>query len=333
MLSLPKWTLLVVVAGALCVAFLRAPAAAQSNAADTVAQTEFDRVLKLALDEFDRGNWPEARSHFERAHELRPSARTLRAIAACAFEQRLYVDSIVYGQQALTDPRKPLDDKLRKEAEKLLERAYGFVAQLDLVLVPEEAQVLVDLKPPTWVAGKLLLDPGEHELQVTATGFEEAVHRFVAKPRESRTITIKLRPINAQPQAQIDATPSGEPTSSPSQAPDWALHRKVGISVGAVGLASLGASLAFALVAKSKHDDAGCTSAGCEDAAAKRLNDRAVTYANVSTATAVIGAASLGAGVAMFFWPAKWTRQGDVALKVAPALASRYSGASVEVVW
>jgi hypothetical protein len=35
----------------------------------------------------------------------------------------------------------------------------------------------------------------------------------------------------------------------------------------------------------------------------------------------------------MFFWPAKWTRQGDVALKVAPALASRYSGASVEVVW
>ncbi len=311
-----------------------ARAGAQPGPDDAPPQkTEFDRVLAQALTEFELGNWSEARSLFERGHELRPSARTLRAIAACAFEQRLYVDAISYAQQALAEPRKSLDAKQKKEMEQLLERAYGFVAQFELVVTPVDAQVTVDLKPPTIVASKLLLDPGEHEIHVSARGFEDSHHRFAAQPRESRTITIKLNPVEGESQAKANAGTNTQMVSSPVPNTGWRLHRKVGLGVGAAGLASLGASLTFALVAKAKHDDAGCTSTGCADASAKRSNDRAVTFANASTGTAIAGAAVLGAGAAMFFWPEKWTSRGDVALKVSPALASGYSGASLEVVW
>ncbi len=309
------------------------PQVAQAQAAAEAEQTEFDRVLKQALGEFDLGNWTEARALFERAHELRPSARTLRAIAMCAFEEKSYVAAIVHAQKALDDERKSLDGKQRKQMEQLLERAHGFVARIQLALTPSDAEVRVDLKPPTFMEGRLMLDPGEHELLVRAQGYQEAQHRIVVRPREERQLNLALVPMQVATATEPERKPSA-PTVTESAPRGLGTRRRGAIGVAAAGVAALGTGAVFGILAKGKRDDAGCEDGLCPDAAAKRDYDRAITYAHVSTGTVIAGAVLTGAGAALFFWPNKEPEDARHATaRVSPALGRTFAGLSVKGTW
>jgi hypothetical protein len=145
------------------------PTSAQS-ASDS---RDYNMLVREALAEFDDGNFPESRALFLRAHELQPSARTLRGLGVAAFALREYEDATRKLEEALASTVKPLDGQLRQETQNLLERAYGFVGRYELGLSPLHALILVDGAETDLHHGdRLLLSIGRHTLEARAPGYE-----------------------------------------------------------------------------------------------------------------------------------------------------------------
>lgn len=301
----------------LCRADDKAPVA--TSPAQPSDNPEYDRLLKEALGEFKLGNWTEARALFERAHELKPSARTLRAIGLSAFEEKSYAEAVAYLTAALTDQRRPLTDDQRKEAEYALKRSLGYVAQYDLEISPEGAEVLVDSRKPIILDGKLLLDPGKYQLEVTADGYQLTRESIVARPRESLKLRIELTPRLADG-ATAPQTAAADDDGLTTQ--QW-----IGIGVGAAGVVSLGVGAVFGLTAISKADDAGCERGRCPTDESGKLNDEAHDAGNIATVALIAGAVLGAAGAVLFFVPFGGEEKADAqALRVRPQISPRYAG-------
>ena len=312
-----------------------------SSAVDSVAaqdaeasnDADYDRVLKEALEEFGRGNWVEARTLFERAHQMQPSARTLRAIGLASFEEKRYVAALTALREALQMPVKPLTAKQRREVEDAIRRAEPFVIQYALELAPESAQVQVDGAPGVVIDGKLQLDPGGHELLISAEGYEAVQRRVVAESRGEAALRVQLRPAGAggtPGEATVVAGPSGATEATPAEQDGLSTIQYVGIGVGSAGVVTLGASLYFALSAKSKYDDSGCDDGGCRDEAAKELNDDALAAGDIATVTAIVGLVAVAAGTTLLIWnPSSETPGESARLEVTPFVSPAHAGAMV----
>lgn len=306
----------------------------------TAESSEVQRLLKQAVAEFELGNWTEARALFERVHELQPTARTLRAIGLCAFENKQYGAAIQYLTAALGDGRKPLDASSRKAISEVVERAHGYVAQYTLELTPADATLRVDDREPIVMDGKLLLDPGVHMLTLTAEGYSDLQQRVVAQPRERPVLRLALQPrVALVESASLTAearTPgaASAKASKENQPPSKLSKRQwIAIGVGSLGVASLAAGVATGLLAKSKNDDSGCESGACPDQAAKVENDKALRFANASTATFAIGGAALVAGALVYFvWPGVKPSEKSLA-QLTPVFSPGFGGAAWRSTW
>jgi len=132
---------------------------------------KYRAVIDLALAEYRLGNFAEARAQFEYAHKLYPNARSFRALGMVEFELRNYGDAIANLEMALASPLKPLEGKRRDDAVKLLSRARGYVARLNLQIDPDAASVVVDGVPvKIGSTGSLVLEVGDHILEFRAPG-------------------------------------------------------------------------------------------------------------------------------------------------------------------
>jgi hypothetical protein len=298
--------------------WLWAPALADSTGA-------YDGVLRQALDEFERGNWIEARAYFERAHALQPSARTLRAIGLCAFEEKQYVLAATTLQQALEHAEKPLDARQRKEVSDTRARAESFIVRYTLELTPADARVEVDGAAPSLDGAALRLDPGRHDIVVSADGYQSAQRAIVAQPNMPGSLRVALEPKAAaqRASAQPEAPPVEPPSAAPTQAhePQLTTLQLVGIGVGVAGVLSLGASLYFTLDAASTYDESGCADGGCRDEAALALNREALDAGNIATVTAIAGLVAVGAGAVLFFAGGAGDEESGAQLSFMPVVA------------
>ena len=171
------------------------PPAPRVNAvSDASADSVYQARIADALEEFDRGNWAEARHHFLEAHERRPTARTMRGLGVVAFELRRYVESVGWLERALASTAVPLTDSQRGEVQVALERARGFVGRYELVLDPEQAEVRVDGAPlELHQDGALWLDVGEHELVVSATGYKTLTRKLSVQGGKLERLELTLQ--------------------------------------------------------------------------------------------------------------------------------------------
>jgi hypothetical protein len=119
-------------------------AAAQAPERRSSSADDYNALVQEAVREFDARNYEEARALFLRAHALRPSARTLRAIGATAFELRDYVSAARNLEQALDSKERPLEGDLLEESKALLARSYGFLGRYSVLVEPAEATLFVD---------------------------------------------------------------------------------------------------------------------------------------------------------------------------------------------
>lgn len=179
-------------------------AASQSAARD--AGESYGALVQEAVEEFNRGHWEEAGALFKRAHALRPNARTLRGIGLSAFESRRYVDTVQHLTQALSTTANPLTRKQREEVQRTLQKAERLVSKLRLRLHPPEARVTVDGSPIELDAEETLLDPGAHELAISAPAHRLQTHRVQMRAGEQVELEIALEPA---PESQ----PSGQPAT------------------------------------------------------------------------------------------------------------------------
>jgi tetratricopeptide (TPR) repeat protein len=263
--------LLVLLLGWASAVFAQAPAAPSAAAAGPEpapsaadpppeVQAQYRDVVERAVIEYDAGRWAEARALFLRAHELWPSARTLRTLGMTSFELRAYAQALQELQGALDDARRPLPEDQRAQVVALIDQARAFVGRYRVQVSPPEAEVLVDGAPHALGAdGMLLLEVGRHELRARAPGHAELTRRLDVRGREDEAIALQLSAEGAQA-APAPAAAFAPPASSAPATTDAAVVEPEGgdllftwIAAGTT-VALAGTSLALWLVSDNKYD-------------------------------------------------------------------------------
>lgn len=256
---------------------------------ETSSSPELRAVLEEAVVEYDAGRYPEALALLRRAHELEPTARTLRGIGMAAFETRQYVLAVRALREALSSTARPLTGAQRADAEALLARALRFVARVRIELEPRDATLRVDgarVEPEP--DGSLLLDPGPRVLT--------AQH----PQRASRTLEVRIEPgvgqdlaLTLEPIATELRAPSPAPLESGDEGLLWA-----GAGLGIAATFALAASAATGVIAMSDRDTlaAECgvyTCAGSLIATRDRARTLSLTTDVLGGISAALGATSV----------------------------------------
>ena len=164
---------------------------AHDEAANELSSPEYARLVSDAIREYQLHHFAEARSLFSKAHSLVPSARTLRGLGAVEFELRNYGSTVSYLEGALASDIRPLTGELRERTERLLERARGFVARLELTVRPLSCLAVID-GVPVVQAREVVLEVGDHVLEFQAPGYIPEKRTVHVKGGEVQRLEIAL---------------------------------------------------------------------------------------------------------------------------------------------
>ena len=157
----------------------------------------YEDASSAGLSAFDAGHYLEAKTHFEAAHRLWPTARSLRALGHCEYELRNYAVAVQLLEQSLASTVRPLSDTQRAESKELLQRARGYVANCRIRTVPANSKVAIDgVAVPEGGAGIVLLPVGPHVVQVQAEGYQPRRREFeiVGSVDQELLVELSARP-------------------------------------------------------------------------------------------------------------------------------------------
>lgn len=257
---------------------------------------EYERVIAEALAEFEAGHWVEALALFSRANDIYPNARVLRGIGMASFELRDYVSAAQALQQALDSTERALTPEQRSAVEELLSRSTQFVGRLRLEVQPTPDTVLVDGRPGVLVDGVVLLNPGSHEVTLSAAGFQSAVRTVESAGGAETLVVVTLTPDAGE---QVEPSPvdlTMPPTSSDERGrgPLWTL----GWATAGAGAAAGVAAVLTGVFAQRMHDDLDASCGGPCPQDRQADIDRGTRLARTSTGLTFTSVAALGAGVA-----------------------------------
>jgi tetratricopeptide (TPR) repeat protein len=223
------------------------PALAQAQVA---APEDYEHVIARALTAYAGKRFDEARSLFEQAHTLQPSARTLRGLGLTAFALNRYTVAKPELEAALIDERKPLTREQRDEVIKFLTWMRTNLGTLRLEFSPAHAIALVDAAPVN--PGSQLLELGAHALEVRANGYESREEHFVLEHEKPLNLRIDLfrlpsdPAVVAEPQAQTRSTllaaNQPERDASPSLVEHWWFWTALAVVVGGSAVAIVAAT-------------------------------------------------------------------------------------------
>lgn len=224
----------------------------------SVAQEDYDSLIRDALAEFEAGRYEEAATLFGRAHEQNPSARTHRGLGLAYFEGRHYVLAVRHLRAALADRRRALNAQQRSSAQDVLRRAEGFVARFTVATTPANVVIEVDGQPAEVENGEVLIDAGRHELVARADGYET----------DRRIVDVTVA-TGVQPTLEFHLSPEGQQQPAPVQEPVVAERAPVDVAAApasggagvapyiviGVGGAALLTSVVTGLMANGVHSD------------------------------------------------------------------------------
>lgn len=221
---------------AMCAVFpLVAIAISGARAQETSAEPAgYRSLIEAGLAEYDANNFLEARAIFAKAHALYPNARTLRVLGMTEFELRHYRESAAYLREALASTVRPLDDTLRQQTQGLLDRTAQFLGRLRVTLQPASARLSVDGELRTLPPDGLVLQLGEHVLDVSADRYRGDRRTVDIAGGEDKTLVIALRPeLTVAEQSSPVLQPTAAEESRPLYASPWLWG---GVAVVAAGV-------------------------------------------------------------------------------------------------
>ncbi len=156
-----------------------------------LAQDGYRTAIDRALEEYELGNFAEARAQFLHAHQISPNARSYRGLGMAEFELRNYGAAIEHLESALACEERALDDILRKQTQELLVRTRAYVAQVSLQVSPAHASLRVD--GVLEEARTLTLQVGDHTLDLRAPGYLEEKRVLKVNGGEQLSLDLALR--------------------------------------------------------------------------------------------------------------------------------------------
>lgn len=212
----------------------------------------YSRVVGEAVEEFNRGNWAEARALFERAHALQPNARTERGLGITAFEMRHYVDAVRDLQASLDDARNPLSHEQRMEVSEILVRAQRYVGSLRLNVQPPGALILLDGRP--CVEFELAMDVGDHRLDASAPDYQPVSLNFTVQTGRVAMLNVELVRNTANASPPLLAAPPPASTTGDAAQADPHRHRHDGFYLR-FGIGAGGGSFAGSVSSRDVRTD------------------------------------------------------------------------------
>ena len=158
------------------------------------ARSHFQRGLALA----DAILFEEAVVEFEGAYATSPQPAVLYNIAIAYANARRPSQALIFLRRYLATAGSNADQRRVRDAEARLATLQNVVAQLDVVMDPTDAQLLLDGQP---VTAPIIVDPGAHVLAATAVGYapNSQVLRIAEGAHES--VRIALGPSEPKPAA------------------------------------------------------------------------------------------------------------------------------------
>jgi hypothetical protein len=328
------------------------------------SETPSDRLGAEALAEegaklMSLGDYERGCKKFEESATLDPSPARLIALASCQ-ERRGKVASAwaALGEAAeLADARgEPKRLAQARETQKRLEPSIGRLK----IVVPDEAQaedlvVTRDGSPLPYTLWGLpvAVDPGPHVVRVTAPGRLPWQAEVGMMPGPGTAVLrIPVLQVDAEapkgdreklmldrrgPMTQESPIPVAARTAPVDEAPADSsagrTQRTVGLVLAGTGVASLLVGTAFALSARSTHNDLGdsCSGNVCSASAVTLLDQERVESARADIALGIGVAALAGGAVVYFSAPTSSSPQtgGGPRVAGAPAAGPVQFGASV----
>jgi len=306
-----------------------------------------DKVAAEALFEQGRalvaqGKYAEACPRFADSERLDPSSGTLLNLANC-YEKlgRTATAWATYREAASAASASGRADNLgvaQRHADALVPKLAKLTATVtqavDGMVVRRDG---VEMPRSEWGA-PIPIDSGSHTVEAEAPGYK-TWSTDIDVPQDGALVTVTVPTLEAAPvqPAPPAAAPSAATTPTEALAPGVGAgtdttsesvgngQRVAGIVIGAVGLAGLGASALFAVLAKNTYDDSlkNCQPNNpglCNGTGVSQRND-ARTDGNVASVAFGIGAAALAGGVVVWLTaPRASSSVGAASLVIAPTL-------------
>ncbi|MFT3923636.1 MAG: tetratricopeptide repeat protein [Myxococcales bacterium] len=254
---------------------------------------DYEAALSEALEAHARGDYGQARIFMERAHDLEPSARTLRGLGIVAFAQGRHLDAIRYLEAALASPDKPLTAELRISVEELLAHAWGQVGRLEILVEPEGRFLVDGLAPDFYGPNTVVLPPSTHLITAQAHKRADFVLPLEIKAGERRTIQIVLaRPTPPVVIERVTDAPR------PSGREFWTKRKRRVAWLSGAAFVGAGAAVYGAAYARLNHVVQRCEDMADGECTSKRARQ---LYDSEHIAQLGITAAMLG-GVGLLTW-------------------------------
>jgi hypothetical protein len=297
---------------------LAGTASAQPAGDKAGAQALFDEGLAL----LDKGDVAAACPKFEASLRLDPAIGTTLNLARC-YEQAgktasawaLFVE--VWEKSGRTGARAQF---AKEHADALVSRLprmnIKVAAPVDGLVVTRDGVAVDD---STFGVG-IPVDPGPRVIEAKAPGYQTWSTTVEAK--ELDTAEVEVPTLTALPPQDLglgDKTPVETPVAAPSS------RKKIGLGVGAGGVALLGTGLVFGALARSTWNDAldHCDADNACDDTGIELGDSARTKATISTVLVGVGLGATAAGAILYLTAPKGSTT------IAPAVGGDSAGVVV----
>ena len=265
---------------------------------------------------FERGDVKSACARFDESQRLDPAVGTLLNLARCK-EQLGQTATAWQNYKRVIDQLQAKDERRTFAQDKvtaLEKRLPKLVIQLALS-APKDARVTrdgVELGAAS-LGLPLPVDPGEHEMVVTAPGRMQRRWHVVVRAGETKEIAVEpgalvQSAVTIPPSALHETRPAVAVRMSPSmndadmpQRASSSSARTLGWILGGVGAAGLatGAVTGWMTVGKKSDVDKHCDEDGGCDGIGFDAASNGATLSKVSTGAFVVGAIGLGAGLTL----------------------------------
>lgn len=132
---------------------------------------------------------------FERAYELVPDYRVLYNVGQVAIELTSFARARVALRTYLRQGGDKIPDARQQQVRLDLKMLRARTAELSLECLPKGAVVKVDglAIPSQELTEPLLLDAGEHRVEATLSGYQEAFVRTILAGAEQRTLCVQMQ--------------------------------------------------------------------------------------------------------------------------------------------
>jgi hypothetical protein len=278
-------------------------------------QAAYDALIDSALRAAADKDWAKARTDFEGASAVLPSARALRGAGVVSFEMGRYADALRLLQRALLEPGRRLDGELRTSTTKLAERAALHVGYYVIETNAPEFAIAVDGEEAVRDdGGNLMVDAGAHTLVVKAAGFvprslvvetrPTVTERWMVELERSSEVAASLAPSTPPP---VHSAPSekqkggtrdgGAPKRGAPRTATW-------IALGAAPIFAIGAGLAWRHVNLTGDEIASaCAMEQCSPEERElRIQESSMgTYETLTNVGLVLAGASLITAAVLYF--------------------------------